>query len=84
MTIVEEERLAEAGYAFEAKPGDDCFYCGEPLEIPYVMWSGCGNGQKLRDRFTGQIALHPSCARLLGASIVHDADRALKLKRGLG
>lgn len=85
MAIVTKEILEKADHAFEVKPGDPCFRCGEPLRIPYVMWAGCGekDGQKLKGKPTGQIALHASCARLLAANLVDDADKSEARPRAL-
>jgi len=55
------------------KPGDDCFYCGDPLALPYVIWQGA-DGNESKD-FT-QIGLHPGCAERIGAALVHDGARA--------
>ena len=78
MAIVTKELLHKAGHAFEAKEGDPCFRCGNPLKCPFVMWAGCGEkaGQVLKGRPTGQIAVCPPCARLLAANLVDDADKA--------
>lgn len=44
---------------------EHCFFCGEKLTIPAVVWQG-------RD---SQIWLHPPCAYDLGASLFIDADK---------
>jgi hypothetical protein len=50
-----------------------CFRCGQRLIPPLVVWLGA-------DEETTQnvtvIALHPQCAELLGASLVHDGADA--------
>lgn len=47
----------------QARPGDPCFYCGEPLTVPFVEWTGMT---------AAQVSLHPPCAEKLGACLVSD------------
>jgi len=50
----------------------DCFFCGEVLSFPLVVWSGCGP--------TGLVFLHGECAERLGVALIVDAA---KIKQGL-
>ena len=56
---------------FFQKCPETCFYCGNKLTIPAVMWQG--------DR-GDQIWLHPACVFGLCAPLLYDAKRALKIK----
>lgn len=62
---VEQQDLDREPSAVEVRPGDACYYCGDPLpEPPYVLWSGT----------TGQIGLHNKCALKLSDHLQADAQ----------
>jgi hypothetical protein len=50
-----------------------CFFCGEKLTIPAVMWCGL-SGDKFGDPM--QIWLHPKCAEQLCARIQRDVNES--------
>lgn len=56
-----------------------CFYCGEKLTVPAVVWHGSGGNQP---GDTIEIWLHPKCAEQLSARIERDVDE-LKLGKKL-
>jgi len=69
MSIVTQALLDDpiAGTFHKKRPGDPCFYCGDPLpKPPYVLWQGIGD----------QIALCPACAIKLGSSLISDGTKA--------
>lgn len=53
------------------RPGDPCFRCGEGLLFPFVMWVGLDGNEETDST---EIALHPSCARVLGANLIADVE----------
>jgi hypothetical protein len=62
---VEQTDLDKDPSGVEVRPGDSCFYCGEPLPSPpYVIWAGT----------TGQIGLHDECAEKLADHLHTDAQ----------
>jgi hypothetical protein len=48
------------------QPQEKCYYCGDKLTLPLVMWSG----------WTEPIWLHPQCAHELGTHLIGDAVKA--------
>lgn len=59
---------------FFSEPASHCFYCGEKLTIPAVMW----NGRTTNGSDAAEIWLHPKCAEAFRAHLARDLDE-LKL-----
>lgn len=80
--IVTAETLANphAASMIDRKPGQHhCFYCDEPLTLPFVHWAGVpkdGSEDPKLHFADGQIALHPGCAEKLGACLISDGSQA--------
>ncbi len=48
-----------------------CFYCYEPLRLPFVYWDGCPLG----DDEGGLVAFHPGCVMELSIRLFHDVHQ---------
>lgn len=77
-TLSEEQRdlISEAGIdqPFFTEPATHCFYCGEKLTIPAVMW----NGHDKHAANPLEVWLHPKCAEDFCARLSRDTNE-LKL-----
>lgn len=51
---------------------DRCFFCGEQLHIPAVMW----HGHHGTDANSQEIWLHPNCVESLAQRLMRDANEA--------
>ncbi len=73
-TLSEEQRelINEAGadQPFFTQPSSHCFYCGEKLTIPAVMW----NGRDSKGANVAEIWLHPKCAEHFCARVSRDVN----------
>jgi hypothetical protein len=78
-TLTEEQRdlVSELGTdrPFFSEVQSYCFYCGEKLTVPAVMWHG-NDGKHSGDPL--EICLHAKCAENLSARIERDVNE-LKL-----
>lgn len=78
-TLSQEQRdlVAELGtdQPFFTEVQSYCFYCGERLTVPAVMWHG-NDGKRSGE--PAEIWLHPKCAEQLSARIQRDINE-LKL-----
>jgi len=63
-------RAAGEDQPFITEPASHCFYCGNKLTIPAIMWAGRSGGGKE----ASEIWLHPNCAEKLVAGLVRDVD----------
>ncbi len=63
---------------FFSEAASHCFYCGEKLTIPAVMWNGRDGGSA----DAAEIWLHPKCAEQLCARLNRDVNE-LKVGREL-
>lgn len=74
-TLSNEQRDLVSGLAddqpFFSEVQSYCFYCGEKLTIPAVMWHG-NDGKNSGDPV--EIWLHPKCAENLSARITRDTS----------
>lgn len=63
---------------FITDPASHCFYCGQKLTIPAIMWAGrSGDGKEPSD-----IWLHPKCAEALASGLGRDAEELGFRERG--
>jgi hypothetical protein len=63
-------RTAGEVQPFITEPASHCFYCGEKLTIPAIMW----NGRSRDGKDALEIWLHPKCAENLAAGLLRDAE----------
>ena len=62
MSIVDaDDRVPVEMYELVADP-PGCFYCGVPVVLPIILWSGAHNS----------IFMHPACAETLHFSLARD------------
>ena len=66
-----EEIAAAAGLPLIGKAPDFCFYCGERLTIPAVMWQG---RHPTRRDAPSELWLHPTCAEKFVSGLNRDID----------
>ena len=68
----QRERVRAAGddQPFLADAASHCFYCGEKLTIPAIMWNGRSGGGK----DAAEVWLHPKCAAALATGLSRDAE----------
>jgi len=71
-TLCQEQRdlIAQGGLdqPFFTEPASHCFYCGEKLTIPAVMW----NGRNTSGKDAAEVWLHPKCAEAFCAHLARD------------
>jgi hypothetical protein len=74
-TLTQDQRdlVSEVGTdrPFFSEVQSFCFYCGEKLTVPAVMWNG-NHGKHSGDPL--EIWLHPKCAEQLSARMARDVN----------
>lgn len=72
LTANERDVIRDAGEVqpFFTEAASHCFYCGQKVTIPAVMW----NGRRSDGNDAAELWLHPKCAEAFCARLTRDAD----------